>query len=457
MTRPRHLTGWGRAGGSVADVVTPAGLEELRSVLAGGGHHDRGAIVRGLGRSYGDPAQNGGGSVVDLTAWDAVLDLDVVGADGTGPSVTVQAGCSLDRLLRRLLPHGLWLPVVPGTRQVTVGGAIAADVHGKNHHVDGSFGRHVHSLDLLLTSGDVLTLTPDGPDAELFWGTVGGMGLTGVVLQATIGLKRVETSRFLVDTLRLPDLASLLRELETGDAHHDYSVAWFDASSTGRHLGRSVLTQGNSARLADLDDDAARDPLELRAPQLPRVPFVPPTSLVNRASIRAFSALWYAKSPRDRRGEVQDVPQFFHPLDAAADWNVLYGPRGFCQYQFVVPFGEEAAFTEAVSRIASSRHSSFLNVLKRFGAGTPGPLSFPQEGWTLAVDLPVTPGLDVLLRDLDALVLSAGGRIYLAKDSRADAATIAAMYPRLDELRSLRDRVDPGRRLSSDMSRRLDL
>jgi decaprenylphospho-beta-D-ribofuranose 2-oxidase len=449
MTRT-SLHGWGGTSPTTADVTTPGSLDELRSDLAGA--QRRGIIARGLGRSYGDPAQNAGGTVVDLTAWNAILDLDT-----RAPSVRVQGGISLDRLLRAMLPLGLWLPVVPGTRQVSVGGAIAADVHGKNHHVDGSFGDHVLAFDLLLASGDVVTLTPDGEDAALFWATVGGMGLTGIVVEATICLKRIETSYFLVDTERAPDLATLLDRLSSGDDDYTYSVAWFDTSTRGDALGRSVITRGNSATTADLDPSLRSRALDFAAPQRGRVPVVLPVSAVNRLSARAFNALWYAKAPRRRDREVQDITQFFHPLDVVGDWNRLYGPRGFCQYQFVLPHGEEAAFTAAVEHIAASGHVSSLNVLKRFGAANRAPLSFPVPGWTLAVDLPVRPGLEGLLSHLDALVVGAGGRVYLAKDARATAATIHRMYPRLDEFAAVRRRVDPAGLFRSDLSRRLDL
>lgn len=444
------LTGWGRTSASTARVARPEDVEALREELRAVG--DRGVITRGLGRSYGDPAQNAGGTVLDLTEWDTIVDVDT-----RAPSVRVQAGISLDRLLRALLPLGLWLPVVPGTRQVTVGGAIAADVHGKNHHVDGSFGNHVSQIDVLLASGDVVSATPSGENAELFWATVGGMGLTGVVLEATIELKEVETSYFVVDTERTRNLADMLAALETGDDAYTYSVAWFDTATTGNALGRGIIMRGNTAVREALEPEERRSALEFAAPQRGRVPIELPVGLVNRFTARAFNALWYAKSPRHRTDEVQDITQFFHPLDVVGDWNRVYGPKGFCQYQFVVPFDEQAAFTTIVETIAQSGHVSSLNVLKRFGPGNRAPLSFPIAGWTLAVDFPVRRGLAALLNHLDQLVLAAGGRIYLAKDSRMSAATAAKMYPRLDEFRASRARFDPTHTFHSDLSRRLDL
>lgn len=449
MTRT-YLSGWGGRSPTLARLERPAHLDELRGAVAGAG--PRGFITRGLGRSYGDPAQNAGGTVADLTAWNAILDVDT-----RTPSVRVQPGISLDRLLRAMLPLGLWLPAIPGTRQVTVGGAIAADVHGKNHHVDGSFGNYVHALDLLLASGDVVTLTPDGPRSELFWATIGGMGLTGVVVEATIGLKRIETSSFLVDTERTPDLATLLDRLSHGDDAYPYSVAWFDAGAKGPSMGRAVLTRGTPARLDDLPPEKRAGALEFAAPQRARVPLRPPLSLVTPWTAKAFNALWYRKAPRNRVAELQDITQFFHPLDVVGDWNRVYGPRGFCQYQFVMPPDEMSAFTAAVEHIAASGHVSALTVLKRFGPGNRSPLSFPMAGWTLTVDLPVRSGLDTLLTRLDDMVVDVGGRVYLAKDSRTTAATLRRMYPRLDEFLAVRDEVDPTHVFRSDLSRRLQL
>lgn len=442
-----RLTGWGRATASHAGrILQPSGEDEARLAVASAGR--RGVTVRGLGRSYGDAAQNGGGTVLDLTGLTTTFELDPSGL------LTVSAGWSLDAILRRIVPHGWWLPVVPGTRQVTVGGAIAADVHGKNHHHDGTFGAHVRSMRLLVAGGDEVTVSPD-VDPDLFWATVGGMGLTGVVLEATLDLHPIETSFFLVDTDRTADVHELLDLMEAHDDDHRYSVAWFDTATTGRSLGRAVLTAGDSAPLTALDPDRRKDPLEFVAPQLGTVPWAPPFSLVNRWTARAFNELWYRKAPRHRRDEVQDITGFFHPLDVVADWNRVYGAAGFVQYQSVVP--DRGTLIAMVERIADSDHVSSLNVLKRFGAANRSPLSFPMPGLTLAADFPVRPGLSGLLDDLDRLVRDSGGRLYLAKDSRTDPDTLAAGYPRLDEFRDVRARVGATNVFTSDLARRLDL
>jgi decaprenylphospho-beta-D-ribofuranose 2-oxidase len=453
VTRQR-LHGWGRTAPTVADVRRAGDADGVRVVLADARRDPagRGVIARGLGRSYGDPAQNAGGIVLDLTAADRILDIDTDAAQ-----VSVECGISLDRLVRALVPLGLWLPVLPGTRQVTVGGAIAADVHGKNHHARGSFGNHVRSMTLLTPGGDELDLTPDGADAELFWATVGGMGLTGVLLRATIALDRVSTAWFAVDTDRTADLDELLALMAAGDAAYPYSVAWFDSVRAGAHLGRGVLTRGRGALVEELPERLREDPLRFDAPSLGTVPDALPGRLVNRLTGRLFNELWFHKAPRHRSAEIQNVTEFFHPLDVVSEWNRVYGPAGFCQYQFVVPHREEHVVRACVEAIAASGQVSCLNVLKQLGPGNRGLLSFPEAGWTLAVDLPVTSRLGPLLHELDDLVLAARGRVYLAKDSRLPARHLEAMYPRLEEFRRIREAVDPDRILRSDLARRLDL
>jgi len=447
----RSLTGWGRTAPSTAWVLSEPTVATIQQAVLDAG--PRGVIARGLGRAYGDPAQNAGGLVIDMSGLDRIHSID---ADSG--IVVVDAGVSLDTLMRRALPFGLWVPVLPGTRQVTVGGAVAADIHGKNHHLHGSFGNHVVAMELVSADGEVRTLTPDGPDAELFWATVGGMGLTGVLVRVTLQLEHTESAYFIVDTDRTANLDGLMAKLTDGtDDQYTYSVAWFDSVATGADLGRAILTRGWSARLDDLPRKLQRDPLRFDAPQLLTAPPVFPSGLVNKATITAFNELWYRKAPRRRRHEVQNITTFFHPLDLVGEWNRVYGPRGFLQYQFVVPFGAQDSFRRAIELIAASGQVSFLNVLKRFGAANEAPLSFPTPGWTLTVDLPVAPGLAELCDRLDDLVLDAGGRLYLAKESRTSAATLHRMYPRLDEWRKVRAAVDPAGVFTSDLSRRLAL
>lgn len=444
--KPEKLTGWGRTAPTSAQVVRTDDVRAIADAVQHAG--PRGVIARGLGRSYGDPSQNAGGTVVDMTALNRIRKVDAEAG-----TVEVEAGVSLDTLMRALLPFGLWLPVLPGTRQVTVGGAIGSDIHGKAHHVEGSFGNHVEALDLLTADGEITTLTPDD---DLFWATVGGMGLTGIVLSATLHLNHVETAYFVVDTEQIGSLDELMARQTVDDESYIESVSWFDAVTTGPHLGRGILTRANHATLDDLPKKLRRHPLKFDAPQLLTVPDVFPPGMLNKLTGRIFSELWYRKSPT-KLGAVQNITQFLHPLDLIGEWNRGYGPHGFLQYQYVVPFGAEDVIRHTVRRMTELRQVSALNVLKRFGAGNRAPLSFPMEGWTLCVDLPVGRGVHELCEELDELVLAAGGRHYLAKESRATPEVIARGYPRLDEWRKVRASVDPQGKFASDMSRRLEL
>lgn len=441
-----EFVGWGRAAPSVGAPVAPTAAEVPDQVRAAG---PRGLIARGLGRSYGDPAQNAGGEVL----LPLPTEIGPVAADG---SVRVSAGTSLHDLIAALLPQGRFVPVTPGTRYVTVGGAVACDVHGKSHHVTGSFGNHVRSLDLVLADGSTTTIGPD-TDGDLFWATVGGMGLTGIILSAVVDTIPVETAYAEVTTQRLANLDEVMREMREGDAAFTYSVAWIDTLARGAALGRSVLSRGEHATRGQLTGRPATDPLA--PPRAPRitVPVTPPVNLVSGVAVRAFNEAWFRKAPRHRTGQIQSLSAFFHPLDGIGGWNRAYGPHGFVQYQFVVPDDQGEALVRILERIAAARLPCFLAVLKRFGPGNESPLSFPMGGWTLAYDVPAHPDLAPLLDDLDEQVVAAGGRVYLAKDSRLSAAMLPEMYPRLDEFRAVRERVDPRRTFQSDLSRRLDL
>jgi decaprenylphospho-beta-D-ribofuranose 2-oxidase len=452
------LTGWGRTAPSAAELVHAVHPDVVDQAMAeavdaeeGAG---RGLIARGLGRSYGDAAQNAGGTVVDTTWLDAIHEVDL--ASGV---VTVGAGVSLQSLMERFVPLGWFVPVTPGTRLVTVGGAIAADIHGKNHHVDGSFCSHVTEMTLVTPTG-TFTVSPTS-DPDLFWATAGGMGLTGIVTRATLQMTPVETSYMLVDTERARDLDSVMDKMVTGDDNYRYSVAWIDCQSTGDRLGRSVLTRGDHARLEDLPTRLRRQPDQARSfvPRtLARVPLTPPSGLLNPLTVGAFNEFWYRKAPAYQVAKPHHMTGFFHPLDGVGAWNRLYGPKGFLQYQFVVPDEQGETVRRVIERLTTVKLASFLAVLKRFGPGDPGPLSFPTAGWTLALDLPVGyHALDTLLDDLDEQVLAAGGRVYLAKDSRVSPATFRAMYSRVDEWLAVRNRVDPDGVLRSDLGRRLGL
>lgn len=448
MTR-RSLTGWGRTQPAVADVVDVADARAAADAVTAAGC--RGALARGLGRSYGDAAQNSGGLVVRLAG-----SADEIAVDAQRAVATAGGGVSIDDLLRVLVARGFFVPVSPGTRFVTVGAAIASDIHGKNHHVDGSFGSHVESLELLLADGSVVAIGPDR-NPNLFWATVGGMGLTGIVLSATIRLIPIETSKMSVDTDRVPDLDNLLALMTDSDDKYRYSVAWIDLLARGSSLGRSVLTRGDHARTDQVkgqDNPLAYSPRQL----LSVPPVVPPSGLLSHAAVSAFNELWYRKAPSHRVGEEQSIATFFHPLDGIGSWNRLYGARGMVQYQFVVPLDRDDVLRRIVELLSERRVATFLAVLKRFGPANPAPLSFPIPGWTLALDTSSSaPGLSALFAELDLLVLDAGGRHYFAKDSCLGPDSAHRGYPRLAEWQSVRQAADPHRRWQSDLARRLQL
>ncbi len=439
------ITGWGRTQPVAAKIISYDPTSDGTSPFLQGP-----AIARGLGRSYGDAAQLGGG--VAITLPDAINSASI---DESG-HLSVGAGTSIDSILARYVPQGFFVPVTPGTRYVTIGGAIAADVHGKNHHVDGTFAANVENFELLAPAGAYHVNPLESP--EIFWATAGGMGLTGLITSATIKMLPIETSYMSVETRRIGDLDELLATMIGSDQNFRYSVAWIDCLAKGGRMGRSVLTRGEHATLGSLDARRARDPLAYKPRVRLSAPRWVPNGVLNLASVAAFNEMWFRKAPRHRQDELISLSGFFHPLDGVRDWNRIYGSTGFLQYQFVLPDGKEEQLRRILERISAAKVASFLAVLKRFGAANPGILSFPRPGWTLALDIPIGAShLGLLLDELDQEVLSAGGRIYLAKDSRCDAETIAAMYPRLGELAKIKEGLDPQGIIKSDLSRRLRL
>jgi decaprenylphospho-beta-D-ribofuranose 2-oxidase len=436
------LAGWGRTAPTAADVSRPSSDAGAVALLAGA--PARGAVPRGLGRSYGDAAQNAGGTVICTDRLDGIA-----WAGEAGGFVRAAGGAGLGDVMAFLAPYGRTLPVVPGTRHVTVGGAIAADVHGKNHPADGSFAGHVIEL-TLATPGGLRRVTPAG-DADLFWATAGGMGLTGVVVEATLATLAVETDAVRVVSRRAGDLDAAMAALDAEAGRHRYAVAWLDGMATGRATGRGVVAWGDHAGAGDRSRaGAARRPVAVPA-WLPGVG-------MPRLAVAALNRARYSRSSATDAVTVEPLDRFLFPLDALDGWNRLYGRTGFVQYQFVVPFAAGDVVGVALERLRGAGCPPFLAVLKRMGAADPGPLSFPMPGWTLAVDFPTAvAGLAGVLDGLDELVAHAGGRVYLAKDARLRPELLGAMYPALDRWRETQRAVDPGGILTSDLGRRLGL
>lgn len=422
-------------------------------------HLRRGVIARGLGRSYGDVAQNAGGLVIDMTALCRIHSIDASSA-----LVDLDAGVDLETLMKAALPFGLWVPVLPGTRQVTIGGAIGNDIHGKNHHSAGSFGNHVTEMQLLVADGRVLTLTPDGsaddPGGELFWATIGGMGLTGVILRATIAMTRTETAYFLADDDRTRSLDETVEFHSDGSEHnYTYSSAWFDAISAPPKLGRAAISRGNLATLAQLEKFApklAKDPLAFNAPTLLTFPDIFPNGLANKWTFSMVGEAYYRMGGTSRN-KIKNLTQFYHMLDLFGEWNRAMGPAGFLQYQTLVPMDAVEPFKDIIRSIQKSGHYSFLNVFKLFGPGNKAPISFPMAGWNVCVDFPIKKGLGQFCDELDRRIMEFGGRIYTAKDSRVSAENFRRMYPRTEEFVAIRRSVDPNAVFVSDMARRLEL
>ncbi|TCJ79263.1 UNVERIFIED_ORG: decaprenylphospho-beta-D-ribofuranose 2-oxidase [Dietzia maris] len=466
-TELKRLTGWGRTSPAMSHVLTPRSVEEISAAVAAvndanassPAHLHRGVVARGLGRSYGDSAQNSGGLVLDMSHFNRIHELNAEKA-----LAVVDAGVNLDQLMRAALPFGLWVPVLPGTRQVTVGGAIGHDIHGKNHHSAGSFGNHVTRMELLVADGRVLTLEPSGtaddPEGTLFWATVGGNGLTGVILKVWIAMTRTETAFFLADSDQTGSLdETIALHTDGSESKYTYSSAWFDAISAPPKLGRAAVSRGSLATLAELEEYApklAKNPLAMDAKPLITFPDIFPNGLANKYTFGPIGEVYYRLGVTSRN-QIKTLPAFYHMLDLFSEWNRAYGSKGFLQYQFIVPPGEVEGFKEIIGDIQRSGHYSFLNVFKLFGPGNQAPLSFPMEGWNVCVDFPINSRLNTFVNELDAKVMSMGGRLYTAKDSRVPAERFHAMYPRIDSWIATRRGIDPNGVFVSDMGRRLEL
>ncbi|NNG20930.1 FAD-binding oxidoreductase [Naumannella sp. ID2617S] len=466
-TEARTLWGWGRTAPTTAQVLSTPDVELIASAVAQvadanadkPSHLRRGVIARGLGRSYGDVAQNSGGLVIDMTPVNRIHSID-----GSTAIVDLDAGVDLETLMKAALPFGLWVPVLPGTRQVTIGGAIGNDIHGKNHHSAGSFGNHVTELSLLIADGRVLTLAPDGspddPTADLFWATIGGMGLTGIILRAKIRMTRTETAYFLADDDQTHTLDETIALHSDGsESKYTYSSAWFDAISAPPKLGRAAISRGSLATLDQLQEFApklAKDPLAFNAPTLLTFPDIFPNGLANKLTFSMVGEAYY-RMGGTHRNKIKNLTQFYHMLDLFGEWNRAMGPAGFLQYQTLVPTDAVEPFKQVIRDIQSSGHYSFLNVFKLFGPGNRAPLSFPMEGWNVCVDFPIKKGLGEFCNQLDRQIMEFGGRVYTAKDSRVSAENFRRMYPRTDEWVTVRRQVDPTAVFASDMARRLEL
>lgn len=433
------LTGWGRGPASACEAARPERFAEAVATF-GDTVGARGLCLRGAGRSYGDCATNGAGDVLITTRLDRILAFD----EATG-IVQVEPGVDFHRLMQVFLPRGFLVPVTPGTAFATIGGAVANDVHGKNHERDGSFCQHVTELDLVLPDGTLRTITP--ADTRLFRATAGGLGLTGFVTRIAFRMMRVPGGGVVVREQRVSDLEAFLTAM-ADSAGASYSVGWIDGAAHGTRLGRGIL---EIAEPAD-GEIFRRRPLEMR------VPMDFPGFALNPVSVAVFNEAYFRRVPE--AGRTRPVPwrKFLYPLDAIHDWNRIYGRRGFVQFQCVVPFETgPAALRDLLKVISASYQASFLAVLKRMGAGRSGYLSFPMPGYTLALDFPRRAGIEDLYKRLTTITLDAGGRVYLAKDALLDALTFRRMYPEFAGFSEVLATIDSSSRMQSNMARRLRL
>ncbi len=438
------LTNWGRFPKVEAELVELYSEERAREVVLS----SRSLITRGLGRSYGDSSL--GERVLSSIPFNRFISFDPV----TGV-LSCEAGVSFADILRVFVPRGWFLPVTPGTKFITVGGAIASDVHGKNHHKEGSFGNHVTRMKILLASGEVVTCTREVL-GDLFLATIGGMGLTGVILEAEFKLKKIETS-FISQNIKPAENLEQVMSLFDQSNDVTYSVAWIDCLARGSNLGKSILYLGEHAPKDEIADTPfGGNPLFYHGKGLLDVPFDFPPGSLNSLTVRLFNGLYYTTNKMKGDGPVHIDP-FFYPLDAIGNWNRIYGKKGFLQYQFVLPLEKShEGMTELLQAIAKEGRGSFLAVLKLFGKQE-SLISFPMEGYTLALDFPIMPGLMKFLNKLDDIVLKYDGRFYFTKDSRLKPEKFAPGYPNLDSFLAIKRKYDPANLFSSTQSKRLGL
>ena len=429
------ISGWGNYPQQESQLLTPPSSASLNAAVELEGS----LIARGMGRSYGDSAN--APKVIQTSYYNHFLEFD----EKTG-KLTAESGVTLREILKIIVPRGWFLPVTPGTSYVTLGGAIASDIHGKNHHNSGTFGQHVKSISMLLGTGEVVT-TSHVKNFDLFHATCGGMGLTGVILRATIQLIPVRSSLINQKMIKADCIEVACETFEENFAA-TYSVAWIDCLTKGKSLGRSVLILGEHAENGGLEIDI-NEPVS--------IPFNTPSALLNRLTIKTFNAAYWHKAKHNR---IQTVPlmPYFYPLDVISNWNKLYGKAGFLQFQCVIPKDDGIAnMRKLLTEITESGEGSFLAVLKQFGKANNNYLSFPTEGYTLALDFKLTASAIRMLQRLEKIVVDMGGRLYLTKDALMQEATFKATYQRWEEFESVREKYGAIGKFSSVQSKRLGL
>ncbi len=443
----RELSGWGRFPVQCCQVTRPEKRRELEDALNSGAVVD--VIARGAGRSYGDASLNQGSGVILQEKLDRFLDFDVQSG-----VLHAEGGARFADIIETFVPRGFFLSVAPGTKHVTLGGAIACNVHGKNHHRVGAISNFIEEIELLTASGKIIHCSRE-ENAEAFWATLGGLGLTGVIISAKMRLMPIESAYIETKYTRTKNLSETLTAFERG-ADAQYSVAWIDCLASGADLGRSVIIEGAHAPGARALEEISGDVMALEVPQKKGVPLDLPNFLLNPWTVKKFNDLYYANHPTDSK--LTSIETFFYPLDKIENWNKIYGSRGFVQYQCVVPMNNvDQTLTTLLETIAASGQVAFLAVLKRMGASDNAPLDFGLDGYCLALDIPMTPTTLDFYERLNEITVAAGGRIYLAKDAATSPAHLRRMYPRLGEWEAAKRHLDPDDRFASSLSRRLEI
>ena len=435
MTHLTKIYGWGRYPQQDAYLHAPPSCASLELIAK---QHES-VLARGMGRSYGDSAN--ALNVFQTTYINHFIEFD----KATG-KLTAEAGITLREILEVIVPSGWFLPVTPGTSYVTLGGAIASDVHGKNHHLAGTFGQHVTSLNILLGTGEVVATSPQH-HADLFHATCGGMGLTGIIISATIQLLPIKSSLISQKTIKADCIEEAFEVFES-NCDATYSVAWIDCLSKGKSLGRSVIMLGEHSEQGGLEIDTR---------QKVSVPFSTPSVLLDSLTMKAFNTAYWHKSKHNLSQTVGLMP-YFYPLDAVGEWNRLYGKKGFVQFQCVVPKLDGVAnMRRLLTEISNSGEGSFLAVLKQFGIANQNLLSFPTEGYTLALDFKVSETALIMVKKLEDMVVEMGGRLYLTKDALMRESTFKATYPNWEKFEEVREQYGAIGKFRSTQSQRLGL
>lgn len=441
--KTKRIANWGNYPVIEADERYFTFTDQLRQKVQSPGT----LIARGNGRCYGDASL--AAETICTIKYNNVLSFD-----RERGVFECESGITLDQVLDIIVPAGWFLPVTPGTKFITAGGAVASDVHGKNHHVEGSFSNHIVEMDIMAADGSIITVSPS-MHPDLFEATCGGMGLTGIITRVVFRLKKIETSYIRQKQIKAKNLQELIRLFEEYQ-HYTYSMAWIDCLQKGDAFGRGILIVGEHATVEELKTEQRLNPLKLPSKTRFTFPFNLPAWVLNTFTVKVFNAIYYSKNTRKEQSSIVPYEPFFYPLDAILHWNRGYGKPGFVQYQFVLPLQAKEGLVNILQRISEKGLGSFLAVLKVFGKQE-SMISFPVEGYTLALDFPVRPGLFEFLDELDQVVLANGGRLYLSKDARMKPAVLQAGYPRLQEFKAVLEQYNPHRKFRSLQSDRLQL